>query len=78
MQSLWAGTKSVVAAPFRTIDGEIRSGIGGAPSLPRGPVASPPANQVPAGKARALGGPVCSGVPYLVGERGPEIFVPNG
>jgi phage-related minor tail protein len=26
--------------------------------------------------ARALGGPVSSGVPYLVGERGPEMFVP--
>lgn len=27
--------------------------------------------------ARALGGPVYSGSPYLVGERGPELFVPN-
>ncbi|MDP4022056.1 phage tail tape measure protein [Methylobacterium sp. NEAU 140] len=26
---------------------------------------------------RALGGPVRSGAPYLVGERGPEIFVPS-
>jgi len=29
-------------------------------------------------KARALGGPVNSNSPYLVGERGPELFVPNG
>lgn len=29
------------------------------------------------GGARADGGPVASGRPYLVGERGPEIFVPN-
>ncbi|HEV2603653.1 MAG TPA: phage tail tape measure protein [Microvirga sp.] len=29
------------------------------------------------GGARALGGPVRAGVPYLVGERGPEIFVPR-
>ena len=28
-------------------------------------------------KARALGGPVSGGEPYLVGERGPEIFVPR-
>jgi len=27
---------------------------------------------------RAAGGPVANGVPYLVGENGPEIFVPNG
>ena len=26
---------------------------------------------------RAMGGPVTSGKPYLVGERGPEIFAPN-
>lgn len=29
------------------------------------------------GGARANGGPVTAGVPYLVGERRPEIFVPN-
>ena len=27
--------------------------------------------------ARALGGPVSGGTPYLVGERGPELFVPS-
>jgi len=26
---------------------------------------------------RAMGGPVMAGTPYLVGERGPEVFVPN-
>ena len=26
---------------------------------------------------RAVGGPVSSGSPYMVGERGPEMFVPN-
>jgi hypothetical protein len=30
------------------------------------------------GGARASGGPVLGNVPYLVGERGPEIFVPSG
>lgn len=29
------------------------------------------------GGARAAGGPVLSGVPYLVGEQGPELFVPG-
>lgn len=28
--------------------------------------------------ARALGGPVMAGQPYVVGERGPELFVPSG
>jgi hypothetical protein len=27
---------------------------------------------------RAMGGPVSSNTPYMVGERGPELFVPNG
>lgn len=27
---------------------------------------------------RALGGPVSANVPYLVGERGPEVFIPSG
>ena len=31
----------------------------------------------PKGK-RALGGPVRGGTPYLVGERGAEVFVPRG
>lgn len=26
---------------------------------------------------RALGGPVTAGVPYLVGEKGPELFMPK-
>jgi phage-related minor tail protein len=28
-------------------------------------------------QARAMGGPVSSGSPYLVGEAGPELFVPG-
>jgi hypothetical protein len=28
--------------------------------------------------ARAGGGPVSGGSPYMVGERGPELFVPTG
>jgi hypothetical protein len=30
------------------------------------------------GGGRALGGPVSAGTAYMVGERGPELFVPNG
>jgi phage-related minor tail protein len=36
-----------------------------------------PAKPVPLAGARALGGPVAGGKPYLVGERGPELFVPG-
>ncbi len=32
---------------------------------------------LPVGGARAAGGPVDAGTPYLVGEQGPELFVPN-
>lgn len=37
-------------------------------------------DQIPSGlpQARAYGGPVSAGMPYLVGERGPEIYVPRG
>lgn len=30
------------------------------------------------GRGKAMGGPVAGGTPYLVGERGPELFVPSG
>lgn len=30
------------------------------------------------GGPKALGGPVSGGTPYMVGEKGPELFVPNG
>ncbi|ADD94957.1 hypothetical protein, partial [uncultured phage MedDCM-OCT-S01-C58] len=29
------------------------------------------------GGGRAAGGPVSGGTPYMVGEKGPELFVPN-
>ena len=34
-------------------------------------------NQIPVGGARASGGPVAANTAYLVGERGPELFVPR-
>jgi hypothetical protein len=36
---------------------------------------SSPATVAPEG--RAIGGPVVAGVPYIVGERGPELFIPG-
>jgi hypothetical protein len=44
---------------------------------PSGAPAAAPTPSVPISGARALGGPVSFGKPYLVGERGPELFVPG-
>lgn len=45
--------------------------LNAAPSATSAPAA------VPAIEARASGGPVRAGVPYLVGEKGPELFMPG-
>jgi len=37
---------------------------------------TPKGTEIPIG-ARAMGGPVSASTPYVVGERGPELFVPN-
>ena len=44
-------------------------GVSAAPHMGSGPGITIP--------ARATGGPVTSGMPYMVGERGPELFVPS-
>jgi hypothetical protein len=54
-------------AILKAIFGGIDTGGGG-----------PFATFVKALTGRASGGPVSSGTPYIVGERGPELFVPNG
>jgi len=58
------------------IEGAI-SGMAG-PGLSSGQAASI-VSQLPAALAgqRAMGGPVTGSQPYLVGERGPELFVPS-
>ena len=43
-----------------------------------GVIASLFSSLLPVGGARAAGGPVDAGLAYLVGERGPELFVPQG
>lgn len=42
------------------------------------PAVQPEAPRFPRLPGRALGGPVSANVPYLVGERGPEMFIPSG
>ncbi|GJD31511.1 hypothetical protein PMNALOAF_2770 [Methylobacterium adhaesivum] len=62
-QRAWEGAKGAI-------------GLGGGGGGGAAPRAAAPSGPAVAG-ARALGGPVRGGLPYLVGERGPEIFVPN-
>lgn len=52
---------------FDAITGFI-GGVGGGGPTGLGPTTT---------SGRAVGGPVSSGTPYMVGERGPELFVPN-
>lgn len=50
----------------------------GEAGLGEAPVIYQPEGEVVTGNQRAAGGPVMPGRPYIVGERGPEIFSPNG
>ena len=59
-----------VASTAASAGSAIRNMFSSAPSAPAGGAA-------PIAGARALGGPVTYGKPYLVGERGPELFVPG-
>jgi len=58
------------------LDTIFKSDIKGAPSLFENFMSNVPVLGSIFGK-RAGGGPVNSGAPYLVGERGPELFVPS-
>jgi hypothetical protein len=58
------------------LDAIFKSDIKGAPSLFENFMSNIPVLGSIFGK-RAGGGPVNSGAPYLVGERGPELFVPS-
>ena len=49
----------------------------GPPKLIPGAPAPPPAAPLPPLPARAMGGSVTGGKPYLVGEKGPELFMPG-
>jgi hypothetical protein len=58
-------------------------GLAGKGGAPQPPANAPNFGGVPGGggkgfvRPRAMGGPVSANNPYLVGERGPELFVPN-
>lgn len=62
------GASKSVSGFLNRILGSVIGGVFGAPSAPTSPVTLP---------GRASGGPVYSNQAYLVGERGPEVFVPS-
>lgn len=67
------GQMIIKAALWRAVSGFMGGGsTGGAPV---GVVGA--AGSMPVPTFRASGGPVSSGAPYIVGERGPELFVPD-
>jgi hypothetical protein len=61
--------QSITRPLFNALQG-LGAGIFGGP-------ATPAPNQIPYGGARAGGGPVMANTAYMVGERGPELFVPR-
>jgi TP901 family phage tail tape measure protein len=93
IDSLWAGLKArfdAILGWARGLGARIGGAIGGvfsgapapaasaargAPAVAPAIAGSSPATVAPEG--RAIGGPVVAGVPYIVGERGPELFIPG-
>lgn len=85
-QSLVDALISELNASAAIIAQAITNATQGAPSIK--PIKSPPPAKTPPPPlkktfirpmipGRAVGGPVTSGFPYIIGERGPELFMPN-
>jgi len=67
------GTRQLVTKPLFDAFGDLlKPGSGGGGNLIQGLLGS-----IGFGGARAMGGPVAAGMGYLVGERGPELFLPR-
>ncbi len=59
------------------LTGGIASALFSLKGASKGPLGAPMGNGSNVRGYAAIGGPVQSGSPYMVGERGPEMFVPN-
>jgi hypothetical protein len=59
------------------LTGGIASALFSLKGATKGPLGAPMGNGSNVRGYAAIGGPVQSGSPYMVGERGPEMFVPN-
>lgn len=85
MNGIWQGMKNIasgivdwVAGIGRSIASAFVAGGGlNNPEFGGNPFSPHPGTATQLGGARAPGGPVRANTPYLVGERGPEIFVPS-
>ncbi len=66
--------RAITTPLFNALGGLFGAGVGAKASTPT-PAGTPFANPLP---GKAIGGPVAASAAYLVGERGPEIFIPNG
>jgi hypothetical protein len=74
-----AAASDGVANHFAGAQSSVTNDLASAHNAFASTVVLPPAEETlpPIAGARADGGPVASGMPYLVGENGPEIFVPS-
>jgi hypothetical protein len=69
------GTRELVTRPFLDFLGTAAGGKSGSEGL--GNIFNSVLGAIGFGGARAAGGPVMAGMGYLVGERGPEMFMPR-
>lgn len=74
-KSAWEGVKAWAAGAAASIKGMFKGATAGAAGAGGGGGGGGGAGSAP--PARAAGGPVSAGKPYLVGERGWEIFTPR-
>ncbi|WP_425229233.1 tail tape measure protein [Sphingomonas sp.] len=76
------GFDDLKTAAVRSLDAiaaaGLKSGLAALIGSKSGGLAETLASVVSGLPGRATGGPVTAGRPYLIGERGPELFVPNG
>ncbi len=57
--------------------GQVKPPLLPMPGTPPAGISTPMSNNAGVPPARAMGGPVTAGQPYLVGEKGPEVVVPG-
>ncbi|HEV2865923.1 MAG TPA: tail tape measure protein [Allosphingosinicella sp.] len=72
-----AAMAEIAAASIRNGIAAILSGGGGGGGKGNGPTLASLFAALAGAPGKAIGGPVAPGRPYLVGERGPELFVPT-
>lgn len=77
LDSIINGIGDIAGAVQRKVTSGIQQGLSGAVGAIPGVGAAVGIGGAISGLFRASGGPVTGGMPYIVGERGPELFVPR-